>query len=197
MARASSPGPGFAIISLQYFHLFQVLHPFSTWSRFCHHLTAVIFTWSRFWHPCCNYSWQDGSICISYPYPYPMLSNSVQFSRFCQPFHGSAFRLYEVIYWCGVCEISKFHSKTNGRKIKFHIETIPAALWNGDASSDVRHPALKLDHHRRSQQTKVFFVKKNWKILWYLILLLPVPAWVPLWIDKCYLIFGFLDLQQL
>ena len=49
----------------------------------------------------------------------------------------------------------------NVNKIKFHIETISAALWNGDASSHVRHLALKLDHHRRSQQTKVFFVKKN------------------------------------
>ena len=57
----------------------------------------------------------------------------------------------------------KFHISKypNVNNIKFHIETIPAALWNGDASSHVRHPALKLDHHPRSQQTKVFFVKKN------------------------------------
>ena len=102
------------------------------------------------------------SISIFYPFPYPMLSNSVQFSRFWQPLYCIAFRLYEVIYWCDVCEISKFHSKSKWKQDQIpYMETIPAALWNGDASSHVRHLALKLDHHRRSQQTKVFFVKIN------------------------------------
>ena len=94
-----------------------------------------------------------------------------------------------ILVWCKWNFEIPFQEQMEARSNSICIETIPAALWNGDASSHVRHPALKLDHHRRSQQTKVFFVKKNWKILWYLILLLPVPAWVPLWIDKCYLLF--------